>query len=241
MILQHPQLPQAVIFDLDDTLIDFSGSVETLWRRVCAEAADEVRGLDAAAFYAAIIRTRDWFWADPERHRQGRADLRAASRGIVQEALRTLGHDAPELAAAIANRYRDARSLSVTLIPGAVETLDRLRSNGVRLALITNGDAAGQRAKIERFALAPYFDFILVEVEFGAGKPDPRVYAAALDALRSRPDAAWSIGDNLEWDIAAPHRLGLFTIWVDYARAGLPANAPAQPHRIIHALPDLLP
>ena len=47
-------------------------------------------------------------------------------------------------------------------------------------------------------------------------------------------------GDNLEWDVAAPMRLGIHGIWVDGAGAGVPANAPVRPGRIIHALPDLL-
>ena len=42
------------------------------------------------------------------------------------------------------------------------------------LAMITNGASATQRAKIERFHLAPYFDHILIEGELGFGKPEPR-------------------------------------------------------------------
>jgi len=39
--------------------------------------------------------------------------------------------------------------------------------------------------------------------------------------------------------VAAPQRLGLHGIWLDRARAGLPADATVQPHRIIHALAEL--
>ncbi len=48
------------------------------------------------------------------------------------------------------------------------------------------------------------------------------------------------MGDNLEWDIAAPQRLGLYAVWVDHSRAGLPADAGVQPDRIIHSLTELL-
>lgn len=48
------------------------------------------------------------------------------------------------------------------------------------------------------------------------------------------------VGDNLEWEVAVPKQLGLYTVWVDFAAKGLPANAPAQPDRIIHNLAELV-
>lgn len=236
----HTAPPQAILVDLDDTIIDL-GSAEAAWRAVCESAAQEVDGLDAAALYAAIARIREWFWSDPERHRQGRADLRAASRGIVHQALSSLGHDRPELATIVADTYRDFRNGAIRVFPGAVETLERLRTAGIRLGLVTNGSAAAQRAKIERFNLARHFEHVLIEGEFGCGKPDTRVYVAAMEALRSQPDTTWSVGDNLEWEVAAPQRLGLYTVWVDAARAGLPAEAAVRPDRVIHSLAEIVP
>jgi len=110
----------------------------------------------------------------------------------------------------------------------------------VRLALITNGPALGQRAKLERFGLAHFFEHILIEGEFGAGKPDERVYRHMLDQLCVSCDAIWSIGDDLERDIAAPQRLGLTAIWVDAASRGLPTDCAVSPDHIITGLRDLL-
>ena len=230
---------QALLVDLDDTVINYGGSAEPSWRAVCAWAMDEVPGVDADALFTAIDRVRKWYWSDPERHREGRADLRAATRRIVQQGLVDVGYDRPELAQAIAERYRDLRDQSIHLIQGAVEALERLGARGVRLGLVTNGTGPDQRAKIERFDLARHFDHILIEGEFGCGKPDTRVYHAAMDALRSHPAETWFVGDNLEWDVAAPQRLGLSAIWVDAARAGLPAGAKVQPQRIVQSLAEL--
>jgi putative hydrolase of the HAD superfamily len=80
---------------------------------------------------------------------------------------------------------------------------------------------------------------VIVEGEFGAGKPDPAVYAHALDSLGATPDQAWMVGDNLEWEVAVPKQLGLYTVWVDFAQQGLPPDALAQPDRIIHNLAEL--
>ena len=229
---------RAILLDLDDTIIDYGGSTEVSWRQAC-EAARERSGLEVDRLYTEIDRVRTWYWSDPERHREGRADLRAASCRIVEQALRDLGHDAPELARRIAHLYRDLRDQSVEIFTGAIETLDRLKHDGTRLGLVTNGTAADQRAKIERFDLARHFDHILIEGEFGCGKPDARVYQAALAALQTTPQEAWFVGDNLEWDVAAPQRAGMYAVWLDRKRNGLPTSAPTTPDRIIHSLTEL--
>jgi putative hydrolase of the HAD superfamily len=124
--------------------------------------------------------------------------------------------------------------------PGALDTLQRLCGQGIRLALITNGNADLQRRKINRFGLEPYFDYILVEGEFGVGKPDARVYQHVLEQLKVKPNQAWMIGDNLEWDVVAPQRLGIFGVWNDFARKGLPESSTVQPDRIIHTITELV-
>ena len=232
--------PEAILFDLDDTILDDSSSVEPSWRAVCDDAARRIRGLDASNLLAAVDRTREWFWRDAARHREGRLDLRNASARIVNEALLSLGFDMPTQAKAIANAYRDLREAAIRPFPGALETLDRLRGRGTRLALITNGSAQSQRAKVEGFDLARYFDCIVIEGEFGLGKPEKRVYEAAMRTLGSGPGETWSVGDNLEWDVAAPQRLGLYAVWVDHRDAGLPAEAAAEPDRIVRFIRELI-
>ncbi len=231
--------PKAVLLDLDDTIIDDSGSVDS-WTLACDEAAASVEGLNATILKAGIFEVRDWYWADPERHRSGRQDLRAASTWIVGEALRRSGIDLPALAGTIGNRYRDIRDDALSLLPGAIETLERWKTIGMPLGLLTNGSSASQRAKVQRFGLEPYFDYICIEGEFGSGKPDERVYQAALAALACAPGDAWMAGDNLEWDVAAPMRLGLTGIWVDIAGAGLPAMPVVKPDRIVRSIAELV-
>ena len=141
----------------------------------------------------------------------------------------------------IAESYRDIRDASVRSFPGAIETLDQLRASGVKFALITNGGAEGQRAKIERFELERRFDHIQIEGEAGFGKPDPRAYLAVMQALASSPEDTWCVGDNLEWEVAAPQALGIWSIWVDRAGVGLPEGSAIVPDRIINSLIELKP
>ncbi len=48
------------------------------------------------------------------------------------------------------------------------------------------------------------------------------------------------VGDNLEWDVAAPQRLGIRGVWIDRNGAGLPAGSTVVPHSVIPAIPRLL-
>jgi putative hydrolase of the HAD superfamily len=172
--------------------------------------------------------------------REGRLDLRAASSRIVVQALERLGFLEPELGCFIANRYRDLREEAISLIPRAIETLEYFRIRSVRLGMATNGSTVGQRAKVERFELAQYFHRIIVDEEFGVGKPHREVYEALFAALGAAPEKIWSVGDNLEWDVGAPKSHGAFGIWVDGQGAGLPASAAVQPDRIIRSIAELL-
>ena len=233
-------LPRAILFDLDDTIIDDSSNVESAWLAAIEAEAASLDGLSAAGIVAAVHQVREWYWSDPDRHRIGRADLRAASAWIVGEALSRFGVQDTVLARRVAEHYRDLREGGRALFPGAIEALERVRGLGVATALLTNGPADGQRAKIVQFDLARHFDYICIEGEFGCGKPDERVYRGALKALACDPTRTWMVGDNLEWDVAAPMRLGITGIWHDRFRSGLPDDSPVRPDRIVHAISELL-
>lgn len=228
----------ALLFDLDDTLLDYSGGVELSWTEACASCCAPA-GVDAAALEASIAETRRWFWDDPDRHRRERVNMLGAWRHVVEFALERLGRPAPDLAAAVARDYAARRRAVMRLFPDSLACLTELRRRGIPLALVTNGDAAQQRYKIERHDLARFFDAIVIEGEFGAGKPDEAVYRHALQALGMTPDETLMVGDHLEFDVGAPQRLGLTGVWIDRGGLGLPPDSAVRPHRIIRSLDEL--
>ena len=228
------QWPHAVLLDLDDTLVDGSAVVDC-WEVACRCCPPAVE----AQALAEILRLRDWYWSDPERHRQGRLDLSAARRHIARMALDNIGCDIEGLGDRIAEQYDQCRDDRTRLFPDALWFLTWLRERGSRLALLTNGAADMQRQKIARFGLAPLFDVILVEGELGFGKPDERIYRLALRDLTATPDSTWMIGDNLEWDVQQPQRLGLTGIWVDRTGGGLPPSSAVRPDLVIRSLAEL--
>lgn len=232
-------LPRAILLDLDDTLIDDSGPVETCWADACAEAARRDPAVGPTALRRAIAEYAGWWWRDPERNRRGRLDLRAATAEIVAAAYARLGFPGHPDAPRIAHLYRDLREERAALFPDAIPVIEALRSRAVRLGMMTNGAGPAQRAKIRRFGLEAYFDHILIEGEAGYGKPDRRVFETLLSALDVRPAEAWAVGDNLEFDVLAPMALGVFGIWVN--RHGRAGDGALQPQRTVSRLGELLP
>jgi putative hydrolase of the HAD superfamily len=241
-----PALPRAILFDLDDTILVAFGPAESQWRRILATYADRLAPLTPAMALAAIIDSSRELWADPARHKHWRHRVGEARRRIVAgafEVLAVAGHAVPGrgLCDEIADRYNTLHDAELECFPGAHHTLDRLNELGVRLALITNGAAAPQRAKVVRFALEYRFEHIQIEGEHGFGKPEERAYTHAMQALGVTARETWMVGDNLEWEVAAPQRLGIRAIWHDGYGAGLPPDCPIRPDRIIRRLSELLP
>ena len=241
-----PVLPRAILLDLDDTILCAFGRSPGQWERVIAAYADRLEPHAPEDIIAAIQAYSTFLWADQARHKDWRHRIGDARRHIVASAFDELaaagGPAAPEraLCHAIADRFNEIHEAELEMFPGAHETLDRLKELGVRLALVTNGAAAPQRKKVVRFALEHRFDHIQIEGEHGFGKPEEQAYRHALAALGVTAEEAWMVGDNLEWEVVAPQRLGIYAIWYDGYGVGLPPDSPIRPDRIIRSLPELL-
>ena len=234
-------LPKAILFDLDDTLISAYNRPDRAWHAITAEHAAHLHPHAPETIAAAISLAAAAFWADAERHRTGRLQLLDARAAIISDAFATLltPPDA-KVIPLMAARYNVYREEQMHLFEGALHVVDTFRDMGVRLALITNGAAAPQRAKVVRFDLTHRFHHIQIEGEHGFGKPEERAYRHALSVLGSEPSDTWIVGDNLEWEVIAPQKLGLHAIWHDVTGEGLPKDSPARPDRIITSLSQLL-
>jgi putative hydrolase of the HAD superfamily len=229
-----------VLLDLDDTLIDYSSGTEASWAEACGTVGCSA-GRDPEALTRALLAARRWFWDDLARHRRERVDMLGAWTKIAARALEELGAPDAALAAALAEDYSSRRSSYHYLFPDALAALTRLRAAGARLAMVTNGDKRFQREKIDRFALAPYFEVIAIEGELGVGKPDAAVYRHVLDALGVGPRGVIMVGDHLENDVAGAQAVGIGGVWLDRAASGLPAGCAIRPDRIIAGLAELGP
>jgi putative hydrolase of the HAD superfamily len=232
-------LPEILLIDLDDTILRYGAGGEGLWAEVAERFAARLP-VAPQRLLAALEAVREPFWRDPERSRRARQDMFAARRAIFAQAFAALGlSPESELVREVADAYSSEREARVAPFPGALEALAALRRRGHRLGLLTNGGAKAQRAKIERYELARYFDAVRIEGEVGVGKPLAAAFAGALAALGAAGAPAAMIGDDLDADVAGGAAAGLATVWVDHAGAGAPPRGP-RPARVVRALAELV-
>lgn len=233
-------LPKGILFDLDDTILAYSEISKPIWKQVCHKYSAENDRLEPELLYEKIKEVSRWYWSDPERHRVGRSDLNRTRREVMAMVFEKLGVDDIPLAHKIGETFQRRRDEEIQMFDGAKETIEYMYNNNVALAMMTNGEMEKQRAKIEKFELGKYFKVILIEGEQGFGKPDERVYTMALQGLGLKPEECWAVGDNLEWDVGGPQKLGVFGIWNDYRTRGLPEDSPVVPDRIVNSIQELV-
>ncbi len=237
-----PRTPRAILFDLDDTILAY-GARPLLLIEVAEEFAAEIAPLGAQDLGERLEEDFFTFWADPT-NGHWRMRMSEARQMIVRETFTRLRTAAPhltdDLADRMANRFDLYREEQQQPFPGAEEVVAKLKARGLLLALVTNGSREMQRRKIERFDLAKHFHHIQIEGEAGFGKPDLRAYRHAMQALGVEPHETWMVGDNLEWEVAAPQQLGIFAVWHDHAGRGLPAGSAVKPDLIVTNLGQLL-
>jgi putative hydrolase of the HAD superfamily len=233
--------PAAIIFDLDDTLIGRTGRVQDAWLEALAGVPELSERHPLPAIVAALDSARGRAWADAQRRAGPALDYAGARAALVADALQQLGFgDDPGLAERLVEGISSNTGRSSFLNEGALDVLVALNAAAIPLALLTNGESRTQRGKIERFALEPYFNYILIEEEIGAGKPFKEAYFKALEHLTCAAHDIWMIGDHLENDIAAAKRHDLRTIWFNPAGAAAPTEPGAKPDAVIAALPELM-
>jgi putative hydrolase of the HAD superfamily len=238
--------PRAILFDVDDTIISSYGRPDLAWRAVATELVDHLVPHHPDRIADAITTFGMEFWSDPVRHQTARIRIAEARRVIVAGAFERLAAEDKSfnlprpVVETLADRFTAYRDEQLHILPDAHRVIDEMRTRGLRLALVTNGGTEVQRAKITRFDLAQRFDHVQIEEEAGFGKPDERAYRHAMTTLGVAPNETWMVGDNLEWEVVAPQRLGIHAVWYDLEGQGLPTGSDAQPDLIIRSLRELL-
>jgi putative hydrolase of the HAD superfamily len=124
-------------------------------------------------------------------------------------------------------------------MPGAEETLAALRVAVPRLGLVTNGAAAAQRAKLERFDLARHFDHVQIEGALGLGKPAARAFHHALAALGAAPERAVMVGNDFAFDVLGALGAGLDAVWIDVGAEGPPPEPAPRPYHAVRSIREV--
>jgi putative hydrolase of the HAD superfamily len=205
----------AVLFDLDDTLLD----AESAWRlgvghMLTERDATGVGTKDALAAWGRVFP--HWF----DRYLRGEISVSDSRIGRMREwaALVDVGLPEGEELAWFAT-YAEGYRRGWTLFPDAPGALTALRR--LPLALVTNGDGVQQREKVSTLALDRVFDVVLVSSEVGVPKPEPGIFLAAAARLDRDVAGALAAGMQAAWlqrpggpeaaTVPPPELLGRFT------------------------------
>lgn len=211
--------PALVLFDLDDTLCDHDTSLR-LRLRLAFEAA---LGDSGAVDVDDLVEE-------------------AAARSVggtshFAELLARHGIDAPERIQIAIEHYLSDRFRGLRLFDESLEVVRQI-GQFAHVGLITNGPSQIQRDKIERLAIGDLFEVILVSEEEGVWKPDPLIFARALDRFGVAPEAAIFVGDSPEHDIAGAQAAGILSVWINRRGREWPGGPRAD--REIRTLTELL-
>jgi putative hydrolase of the HAD superfamily len=237
-------LPQAILFDLDDTLLEDDRVAEIAWEKTAAIIALETGLFRTDDFFAQINYHRQHSWSAAKRtsfETLGKVDYFHTRTIIVKKALDESGCRYQDNSVIDIVRTFAAMKLELTVfVPDAENTLQELADRGVACILVCNGEADEQRKKIEKLKLGRFFNTCLIEGELGHGKPDSRIFELALQKSGVDRKKVWMVGDRLDYDILGAQQSGIFAVWCDYGRKGLPPDTKVKPNRIINSIAELL-
>lgn len=237
---------EAVIFDLDDTLLDWSQPALE-WHEFTRPMADNV--YDHLAEQGHSLGDRDRFFhllrdqVEKEWER-AKEDWSGANFGkALQKTLQAAGADMERLNLEEVLRAYDWRPMpGVDLYDDARAVLDELRKRGYQIGLITNSFLPMwmRDVELEHYGLIDYFDARLTSGDAGYMKPHPAIYEQMLELLEVPAERAVFVGDRPQNDIAGANETGLISILIDPPHLDRELNG-IIPDFTITRLSDLLP
>ena len=118
----------------------------------------------------------------------------------------TLAHEIGAEFLRLTNKY-------FCLLPDAAEVVKYLAAK-YPLTIVSNGFKEVQYYKFEHSGLAPYLTHTLISEEVGINKPQPGIFAIALERNGITAAEAIMIGDSYSSDIAGAKAAGIDQIWV---------------------------
>lgn len=226
---------RAILWDIDDTLFDYTGAdAAGLSRKLEEERIAGRYGtpVQALALWREIT---DRHWA---RFAAGEGTFQGQRRERVREFLGEPGMS-EEAADAWLEQYIEHYKAAWTVFPDVVPALDALAED-YRHGVLSNSSTANQDPKLRDLGLRDRFEVLVCAVELGISKPEAGAFLAACEALGLPPGEVAYVGDQPEIDARGARDAGLLAIWLD--RDGGRGDGPEGVHRIagLEQLPELL-
>ncbi|QVK12795.1 YjjG family noncanonical pyrimidine nucleotidase [Weissella ceti] len=218
-----------LIFDLDDTLLDFqTGEHEGLVKVMSDAQVPDMT--DALAKYAVINRK---LW---QAYEQGDITKQHIQNTRFEALLEELGMDGDGLA--MEKAYRQELNNNNHVLPGAEALLQKLKEQGYILIAGTNGETQTQKSRLKNTGFGQYFDQVYISDELGVAKPNIGFYEPIFKANADmNTDNTVMIGDGIPSDMRGGINVGLNTIWVNLKNATLPTDMNVTSE--VHSLTEL--
>lgn len=194
---------KAVVFDLDNTLVDFMKV-----KRRAVEAAAEAM-VDAGLNSTAKKTTERIF---KMYDREGIEDQRVFDKILVEE----YGEIDYRILAAGILAYRKAKEGSMFLYPHVRRTLTELVRTGIKLAIVSDAPRLSAWMRLVSFGIESYFDVVVSYDDTGFRKPNAAPFRRALEKLGVEPSEAIMIGDWAERDMVGAKALGMKGVFARY-------------------------
>ncbi|SDP14167.1 putative hydrolase of the HAD superfamily [Streptomyces sp. cf386] len=227
---------RAVVWDVDDTLFDYTGA-DRAGMRLHLEAEGLLAAYDSVE--QAIAGWREITDAQWARFSAGEVSFEGQRRDRVRVFL------GEELSDAEADgwfrRYIAHYETVWALFPDVLPVLDTLATSH-RHAVLSNSSIHVQDHKLRVLGVHDRFEAILCAAELGVSKPEAGAFHAACAALELAPHEVAYVGDHPEIDGRGAAEAGLLSVWIDREGVYTSADAPGVPHRIasLAELPALL-
>ncbi|MEC2055960.1 HAD family hydrolase [Peribacillus psychrosaccharolyticus] len=189
---------QAVIFDLDGTLLNRDASLRKFIDGQYVRLNEWVGHIPKDKYKSRFIELdcRGYVWKDK------------VFQQLVCE-FDLIGISWTDLLQDYITQFKN----SCVPFPHLIKMLEKLRSKNLILGLITNGKGQFQIDNLRALGIEKYFETILVSEWEGLKKPDPQLFKRALEQLNVSPNESIYIGDHPENDIKAAQNVGMIAIW----------------------------
>jgi putative hydrolase of the HAD superfamily len=196
---------RAVLLDAAGTLFHTRGSVGEIYGSVARAYGSTASTNDIESAFLAQFRHSGPLSSATEK---------AWWKDVVHRVFSEVGmvRDFDAFFESVYDKFRD--SAGWVLFPETIEVLENLKSQGLKLGLISNFDSRVYSV-MGALGILHYFDTVTISSETGFAKPHPKIFEAAARSLDTAPSEILLVGDSLADDVEAAEREGLRAVLVD--------------------------
>ncbi len=194
---------RGILFDLDNTLVDFMKMKEVAVTAAVDAMIDAGLNMPKDEAIERIYKIYD---------REGIEDQKVFDK-LLSESYGTI--DYKILSAGIVG-YRRAKEGALVLYPKVYYTLMELIKMGKRLAVVSDAPRLQAWTRLVQTGLHHFFEVVVAFEDTNKRKPEPEPFLFALQKMNIKPEETLMIGDWAERDIVGAKTLGMVTVFARY-------------------------